>query len=65
MAAKDLFELGVRLIGVLSVVLGLPSVLLLDYGAAAQIVAGLILITRADVIGNFCYPPPRVDYRDL
>jgi hypothetical protein len=55
MTAKDLFGVGVRLIGIAAVAAALPAILRLDYYAAAQGVAGLVLITRADLIAGLCY----------
>lgn len=56
MAPKELFAVGVRLIGLASVMVTIPDLFSLNYLAFAPAVAGLILITRADLIANLCYP---------
>jgi hypothetical protein len=54
--AKELFGVGVRLIGLITVVSCVPSLFHLDYLALAPVVVGLILLTRADAIAQLCYP---------
>ncbi len=56
MTAKDLFGVGVRLIGLVAVMMALPELLHLNYLGAGPGVAGLILITRAELIAHLCYP---------
>lgn len=56
MKADEVFGVGVRLIGLIFVLSGLPNLLQLDYYTAAQVIAGLILVTRADSITRGCYP---------
>jgi hypothetical protein len=53
---QDLFGMGVRLVGLVGVLLGMPALFRLDLVGAAPCVAGLILITRADLIVKLCYP---------
>jgi hypothetical protein len=60
MKAHELFGVGVRWIGLICVLSGLPAISSFNYtailGVAGQIVVGLILITRADLIVRLCYP---------
>lgn len=56
MAAKELFAIGVRLIGLTAIMVTIPELFTLNYLAAAPAIVGLILITRADLIANLCYP---------
>jgi len=54
--AKELFIVGLRLLGIYFAVAAIPAALSLDYFGACPGVAGLILLTRADLIANLCYP---------
>jgi hypothetical protein len=56
MTARELFIVGIRLIGIAIAIENLPSVLQLNYLGAAPAVAGLALFARADVIARLCYP---------
>ncbi len=56
MTPKELFAVGIRLIGVWFAVSALPQVFALNYFGVLPGIAGLILITRADLIADFCYP---------
>jgi hypothetical protein len=53
---KELFAVGVRLVGLWFVMATIPELFALSYLGIAPAVAGLILITRADLIAQFCYP---------
>ena len=75
MTAKEFFAAGLRLLGIYFAVAAIPAALSLDYFGACPGIAGLILLTRADLIANLCYPRearpadrlekiPR-DYRDM
>jgi hypothetical protein len=72
---QELFAVGLRLIGVWFAVSALPEILALNYFGALPGITGLILLTRADLIVQLCYPkgsrkidqpekPPR-DFRDF
>jgi hypothetical protein len=65
MTAKELFGVGVRLSGLLCIVMSLPGLISFNYGAtlgaAGGVAAGLILITRADLIVQLSYPQ---DFRE-
>jgi hypothetical protein len=57
--ASELFGVGVRLIGVIGALTGLPSLLGFlqgNWSGALEVVAGLVLVTRADSIVGYCYP---------
>ena len=71
---KETFAVGIRLIGVWFAMSAIPAVFALDYFGVLPGIAGLILLTRADLIAYFFYPkesrktdelekPPR-DFRD-
>jgi len=73
--AQELFAVGLRLIGIWFAVSALPEIFALNYFGALPGIAGLILLTRADLITQLCYPkgsgkpdpqekPPR-DFRDF
>lgn len=66
MAPRELFGVGVRLIGLAGALAGLPqlSLLPLNLGAALQVVAGVLLLMRADLLVNLCYPPKRESWRN-
>ena len=70
MKPDELFGVGVRWIGLICALTGLPALLQFNYSAAisgaGQVVAGLILMTRADVIVRVCYPKTKdlTDFRD-
>jgi hypothetical protein len=59
--AKEFFGAGVRLVGIAAALVYLPALLQRDYLGAVPGVAGLVLLTRADLIARLCYP---LDPRD-
>ena len=59
MTAKELFGVGVRLVGLIAALASLPSLLQLNLLGALPGVAGLVLLTRADWIADRCYPIQR------
>ncbi len=61
MAPRELFGVGVRLTGLVAAVGALPALLgiPLNVGAAAQVVLGLILITRAEMVVDLSYGTDR------
>jgi hypothetical protein len=70
MKPDELFGVGVRWIGLICALTGLPALLQFNYGAAisgaGQVVLGLLLMTRADAIVRVCYPKTKdlTDFRD-
>ena len=65
MTAKELFGVGVRLVGLTTVMAFLPDLFQMNLlGAAPGIVAGLILLTRGDLIAALCYPTDKVSNED-
>jgi hypothetical protein len=56
MTAKELFGVGVRLVGLVAAFNYLPALVQLNYVAAAPGIVGLIMLTRADFIARLCYP---------
>ena len=56
MKPSEIFGVGVRLVGLFFVTYGLPGCFQLDIYSAGHVVAGLILVTRADLIVRLCYP---------
>ena len=56
MTPKELFAVGLRLVGVWFAVSTLPDMLTINYLGAVPGIAGLVLITRADLIAQLCYP---------
>ena len=74
MTPKEIFTVGIRLIGVWFALSAIPDIFALNYFGVLPGIAGLILMTRADLIAYFCYPkqsrktdelekPPQ-DFRD-
>jgi hypothetical protein len=61
MTAKELFGVGVRLIGLVTALVYLPALVLLHYVDGAMGVIGLLLLTRADLIAHLCYPKDATD----
>jgi len=61
MVPRELFGIGIRLVGLAATVKSLPEMLALDYLGSVPGIAGLVLLTRADLIARFCYP---LDPRD-
>ncbi len=55
MTPKELFAVGVRWIGLATVMVTIPNLFTINYVAFAPAVAGLILITRADLFASLCY----------
>lgn len=56
MTAKELFGVGVRLIGLITALMYVPALAQLNYLTGAMGVVGLLLLTRADLLAQFCYP---------
>ena len=56
MKPAESFGVGVRLVGLFFAIYALPGCFQLDIYSAAHVVAGLILVTRADSIVRLCYP---------
>lgn len=56
MTTGELFGVGVRLVGLATVLLNLPMLFGLSYPGAFQLVAAVILIARPNLFVAACYP---------
>ena len=61
MTPRELFGVGIRLIGVIGIVVAAPTLLSipLNIMAAGQVVIGALLVTKADLFASLCYPHTR------
>ncbi len=63
MTPRELFGVGIRLIGVVAIAVAAPALISipLNLMAAAQVVIGALLVTKADLFALLCYPRTRVE----
>jgi len=63
MTPRELFAVGLRLIGVCAIVVTAPALISipLNVMAAAQVVIGALLLTKADLFALLCYPRTRTE----
>ena len=61
MKPHELFGIGLRWIALAIIMIQLPSLFsrTSDYATAFQLIAALLLFTRADVLARACYPNPK------
>ena len=61
MTPRELFGVGIRLIGVIGIVVAAPALISipLNVMAAAQVAIGALLVTKADLFTSLCYPRTR------
>jgi|GEM_PF-2143339 len=63
MTPRELFGVGLRLIGVVMIVVAAPSLISIPLNiiAALQVVVGALLLTKADLFALLCYPRSRTE----
>ena len=63
MTPRELFAVGLRLIGVGAIIVTAPALISipLNVMAAAQVVIGAMLVTKADLFALLCYPRTRTE----
>ena len=65
MKPHELFGIGLRWIALATILLQLPRLFSMDYPTAFQLIAAILLFTRADTLANACYPKSLKDPEDF